>query len=348
MDNCKRCGRPIQEYNEYYECCQKCVDEKLGPAIEALERATQSMDGNIKEWLANKRREEEAQLAEARRRAGVTVRQSCGHYVTAWERQQGFCQTCLNADPGGRTGWDDGKTPAETCAEGGRIALVGGAVITLVPAAIIWNAAGWTGLLVAAAVLFVIFCMWADSGCEGGSVFAGGGSFAGVVCRIIGSHAKLAFKVAGCVFFYFGALLGATTLLKPQAKSVSSGGPESEELAGFMNTILFFPRMLLEGIVALGKFFMFIGLLLMIWLTEFLLNHLTLFFATLAVLYVYWGICKVHQIVREEYRDPSDREIRRPMAIVAWAPIAACVLYYLVGMAVMGYTSPGIEYAKLW
>jgi len=333
----------MQEYNEHYGCCQKCVDEKLGPAIEALERSTETMKKNVDIWLANKRQEEEAQLAEARRRAGVTVRQSCGHYVTAWERQQGFCQACLKADPHGRAGWDDGKLPAETCAEGERIAYALGAVITLVPTAIIWNAAGWAGLGWAAAVLFVIWCMILDSNSGGDTR-----SFSTVVLRIIGSHAKLAFKVAGCVFIYFGAMFGATTLLKPQAKSVSSGGPQSEELAGFMNTILFFPRMILEGIVALGRFFLFIGLLLMIWLTEFLLNHLTLFFATLAVLYVYWGICKVHQIVREESCTDSWEKTHMPLAFVAWAPIAACVLDVLIGLAMRGYTFQGPAYAKLW
>jgi len=37
-----------------------------------------------------------------------------------------------------------------------------------------------------------------------------------------------------------------------------------------------------------------------------------------------------------------------PLAFVAWAPIAACVLYVLIGMAVQGYAFEGVAYAKLW
>ena len=333
----------MQEYNEHYGCCQKCVDAKLGPAFAALERATETMKVNVDDWLANKRQEEEAELAEARRLARITIRKSCGHDVTPWERQQGFCRACLNAEPGGRTGWDDGKTAAETCAEGERLLYALGAVAVLVPGAIIWNAAGWAGLGWAAAILFVIWCMIVDS--QSG---VGGRSFGTVVLRIIGSHAKLAFKVAWGIVLYFGALLGCTMLLKPEEESVSSGGPQSEELAGFLNTILYFPRMLLRAIVAVGRVLLFIGALLMIWLTEFLINHWTLLFITLAVLYVYWGVCKILQIVREVYSDHDDRVNALIGAVVVWAPIAACVLYVLIGMAVRGYAAPGIAYAKLW
>src|SRR5208282_4971551 len=151
----------------------------------------------------------------------------------------------------------------------------------------IWFAASGLAALVNAGILFTIFCMCVDSAHNG----AGSGEFWVIVCRVIGSHAKLAFKVAWDIFLYLGALLGGTMLLKPEEESVSSGGPQSGELAGFLNTILFFPRMVLRAIIGIGRFFLFIGVLLMIWLTQFLLNHMTLFFATLAVLYVYWSIC---------------------------------------------------------
>lgn len=207
--------------------------------------------------------------------------------------------------------------------------------------AIIWNATGWTGILFTVGILFVIWCMIVDS------FGHGKGEFWAVVCRIIGSHAKLAFKVAWGILLYFGALLGCTMLLKPEEESVSNGGPQSEELAGFLNTLLYFPRMILRAIVGVGRFFLFIGALLMIWLTEFLLNHMTLFFATLAVLYVYWGVCKIHRIVREEYADPGERAKYGLLAVLIWAPLAACVLQVLIGLAIAGSTSH-IAYANLW
>ena len=149
------------------------------------------------------------------------------------------------------------------------------------------------------------------------------------------------------MFLYFGVLLGGTQLLKPQAKSNSSGGPQSEELAGFFNTILFFPRMLLDGLVGLGRVIMFVVMLLMVWLTEFLINHWTAFFYTLAVLYLYWSVCKIRQIVWEEYSECDDRAAAVIGTSFAWMPFAACVLYGLVVLAAAGHGAH-IEYAKLW
>lgn len=202
-------------------------------------------------------------------------------------------------------------------------------------------ATSWTTALVTAGILFVIFCMIVDS------IGNGTGQFWAVVCRIVGSHAKLAFQAAGGILLYIGALLGATMLLKPEEESVTSGGPQSEELAGFLNTILFFPRMLLRAIVGVGRFFLFLGALAMIWLTEFLINHWTLLFATLTVLYLYWGVCKIHQIVCEEYTDPGERAKYGPLAVITWVPIAAYVIQVLIRLAVAGSTAH-IAYAQLW
>lgn len=205
-----------------------------------------------------------------------------------------------------------------------------------------------TTLLIILAIAVLILCMIVDS-CGSGN-----GEFWVVVCRIIGSNAKLAFKMAGCLILYFGALLGGTAILKPKGymtKSASSGGgPETEELAGFINSVTFFPRLIVDGLIALGRVGLFIGLVCMLWVTQFLLNHLTIFFGTLAVAYVFWGERKVRKIVWEEYTcaDEEKRTGRFIAALVVWSPIATSVVYVLIMAAVRGYTTPGIEYTKLW
>ena len=157
------------------------------------------------------------------------------------------------------------------------------------------NIQGWTLYSVLlASIIFGIYCFVTDNVIGGGS-----NRFSYIFCRLVARHVKLAFwLVVGEIVLWVTAMSFLSRL--GNKSKPKGGGPQSEKLAGFLNTVTFPVQCLVYGVLnILG--IIALGILCgQEWISDNYNQHPVAYIVAAAILYLLWLGYTIRDLVKSE------------------------------------------------